>query len=203
MTKERYESLALQNLKEIAKNRGMKKISTLKKAELIEALLKKDEEDALMLAAQNGGRIPKTEQKKPDAPIIHKNEFASELDSGQIANGILEVMPDGYGFIRCANYLPGDNDIYVAPSQIRRVLDLCAAPGGKSTQLASMLEGKGVLYSNEIHPARAKILSQNIERMGISNAVVLNEAPEKLAERFPLYFDTVVVDAPCYQEREI
>ncbi len=120
MTKERYESLALQNLKEIAKNRGMKKISTLKKAELIEALLKKDEEDALLLAAQNGGRIPKTEQKKPDAPIIHKNEFASELDSGQIANGILEVMPDGYGFIRCANYLPGDNDIYVAPSQIRR-----------------------------------------------------------------------------------
>ena len=120
MTKERYESLALQNLKEIAKNRGMKKISTLKKAELIEALLKKDEEDALLLAAQNGGRIPRTEQKKPDAPIIHKNEFASELDSGQIANGILEVMPDGYGFIRCANYLPGDNDIYVAPSQIRR-----------------------------------------------------------------------------------
>ena len=120
MTKERYESLALQNLKEIAKNRGMKKISTLKKAELIEALLKKDEEDALLLAAQNGGRIPKTEQKKPDAPIIHKNEFASELDSGQLANGILEVMSDGYGFIRCANYLPGDNDIYVAPSQIRR-----------------------------------------------------------------------------------
>ena len=120
MTKERYESLALQNLKEIAKNRGMKKISTLKKAELIEALRKKDEEDALLLASQNGGRIPKTEQKKPDAPIIHKNEFASELDSGQIANGILEVMPDGYGFIRCANYLPGENDIYVAPSQIRR-----------------------------------------------------------------------------------
>ena len=120
MTKERYESLALQNLKEIAKNRGMKKISTLKKAELIEALLKKDEEDAVQLAAQNGGRIPKTEQKKPDTPITHKNEFASELDSGQMANGILEVMPDGYGFIRCANYLPGDNDIYVAPSQIRR-----------------------------------------------------------------------------------
>ena len=120
MTKERYESLALQNLREIAKKRGMKRISTLKKAELIEALLKKDEEDAAQLAAQNGGRLPKTDQKKPDAPIVHKNEFASELDSGQMANGILEVMPDGYGFIRCANYLPGDNDIYVAPSQIRR-----------------------------------------------------------------------------------
>ena len=120
MTRERYESLQLQNLREIAKNRGMKKISTLKKAELIDALMKKDEEDAQQLAAQNGGRIPRTEQRKPDAPIVHKNEFASELDSGQIANGILEVMPDGFGFIRCANYLPGENDIYVAPSQIRR-----------------------------------------------------------------------------------
>ena len=120
MTKERYESLALQNLKEIAKKRGMKGISTLKKADLIEALLKKDEEDAAQLAAQNGGKIPKTDQKKPDTPIVHKNEFASELDSGQMANGILEVMPDGYGFIRSANYLPGENDIYVAPSQIRR-----------------------------------------------------------------------------------
>ena len=120
MTKERYESLALQNLREIAKKRGMKKISTLKKADLIDALLKKDEEDAAQLAAQNGGRIPRAEQKKPDTPIVHKNEMPSELDSGQLANGILEVMPDGYGFIRCANYLPGDNDIYVAPSQIRR-----------------------------------------------------------------------------------
>ena len=120
MTRERYESLALQNLREIAKNRGMKKTSTLKKADLIDALLKKDEEDARQLAAQNGGKIPYSEQKKPDAPILHKNEFASELDSGQIANGILEVMPDGFGFIRSANYLPGDNDIYVAPSQIRR-----------------------------------------------------------------------------------
>ena len=120
MTKERYESLALQNLREIAKKRGMKKISALKKADLIEALLKKDEEDAAQLAAQNGGKIPRSEQKKPDTPIVHKNELPSELDSGQIANGILEVMPDGYGFIRCANYLPGENDIYVAPSQIRR-----------------------------------------------------------------------------------
>ena len=120
MTKERYESLALQSLKEIAKKRGMKGISTLKKADLIEALLKKDEEDAAQAASQNAGKAPKPETKKPDAPIVHKNEFASELDSGQIANGILEVMPDGFGFIRSANYLPGENDIYVAPSQIRR-----------------------------------------------------------------------------------
>lgn len=120
MTRERYESLGLQNLREIAKNRGMKRVSGLRKAQLIDALLKKDEEDAQQNAARNGGRMSRAEQKRPDAPIVHKDEFASELDSGQMANGILEVMPDGYGFIRCANYLPGDNDIYVAPSQIRR-----------------------------------------------------------------------------------
>ena len=57
---------------------------------------------------------------RPDTPILHKDEINTELDSGQTAHGILEVMPDGYGFIRCANYLPGDNDVYVAPSQIRR-----------------------------------------------------------------------------------
>lgn len=81
-----------------------------------------------------------------------------------------------------------------------RVLDLCAAPGGKSTHLASLLEGDGLLVSNEIHPARAKILSQNIERMGICNAVVTNETPERMAERFPVFFDAVVVDAPCSGE---
>ena len=58
--------------------------------------------------------------QRPDAPIVHKNDFNKELDSGEMANGILEVMQDGYGFIRSANYLPGDDDVYVAPSQIRR-----------------------------------------------------------------------------------
>ena len=81
-----------------------------------------------------------------------------------------------------------------------RVLDLCAAPGGKSTQLAAMLEGQGLLVANEIHPARARILSQNIERMGISNALVTNEAPEDLALRFPAFFDRIIVDAPCSGE---
>lgn len=81
-----------------------------------------------------------------------------------------------------------------------KVLDLCAAPGGKSTQLASHLGGEGFLLSNEIHPARAKILAQNMERMGVRNAVVTNEPPAKLAKVFPLYFDCVVVDAPCSGE---
>lgn len=81
-----------------------------------------------------------------------------------------------------------------------KVLDLCAAPGGKTTALGDMLCGEGVLVSNEIHPARVKILSENVERMGISNALVLNEPPQKIAELFPEFFDCVVVDAPCSGE---
>ncbi len=81
-----------------------------------------------------------------------------------------------------------------------KILDLCAAPGGKSTQIAAAMEGQGNLICNEIHPARAKILSENIEGMGIVNAMVLNETPQKLAGIFPDYFDRIMVDAPCSGE---
>lgn len=81
-----------------------------------------------------------------------------------------------------------------------KILDLCAAPGGKSTQIAAAMQGKGVLICNEIHPVRAKILSENIERMGIRNAMVTNEAPGKLSEIFQDYFDRIMVDAPCSGE---
>ncbi len=81
-----------------------------------------------------------------------------------------------------------------------RVLDLCAAPGGKSTQIGVALKGEGLLVCNEIHPARAKILSENIERLGIRNAIVTNESPEKLADVFAGYFDKILVDAPCSGE---
>lgn len=81
-----------------------------------------------------------------------------------------------------------------------RVLDLCAAPGGKSTQIAEYMRGCGMLITNEIHPQRAKILSENIERMGISNAIVLNETPESLSKRFIAFFDRILVDAPCSGE---
>ncbi len=225
MTREMYESLALTDLKAIAKQRGMKRTTGLKKADLIDAMLQKDEEEArearaareeakaaareaartsrasreakpgtakeskpargtgkgrrpqsrnaaagqdpetrtqtqaqaapavqekqpsaetaaasqpaqaqnqnpaapAQAAGQNGqntagyqnARGPRG-QLRPDVPIHHKDEINSDLDSGDMANGILEVMPDGYGFIRSANYMPGDNDVYVAPSQIRR-----------------------------------------------------------------------------------
>lgn len=81
-----------------------------------------------------------------------------------------------------------------------KILDLCAAPGGKSTQIGAAMQGEGILVCNEIHPARAKILSENIERMGITNALVLNESPERLAEILPDYFDRILVDAPCSGE---
>ena len=81
-----------------------------------------------------------------------------------------------------------------------RVLDLCAAPGGKTTKLAASLRGCGILVANEIHPDRARILSANIERMGVRNAVVTNETPQRLASRFPVFFDRIVVDAPCSGE---
>ena len=81
-----------------------------------------------------------------------------------------------------------------------RVLDLCAAPGGKSSQLAALLEGQGLLVSNEIEPKRAVILGRNLERMGVANALVLNEHPRRLEAPFEQFFDRILVDAPCSGE---
>ena len=169
--REKYESLSLAVLKELAKSRGLKGISTLKKAALVERMLQEDEKEAQKAHAgeaehdaekkseadkhsesvkhtQTEHKSEKSEhesrkriyerrerperrtvndtrstndpekQSEEELPEIRKDE--ASLDSGEQGNGILEVMPDGYGFIRCENYLPGDNDVYVAPSQIRR-----------------------------------------------------------------------------------
>lgn len=88
----------------------------------------------------------------------------------------------------------------VNPLDGERILDLCAAPGGKSTSVAAEMNESGLLVSNEIIPNRAKILSSNIERMGITNALVLNESPQSLSKRFVEFFDKIIVDAPCSGE---
>ncbi len=148
--REKYESLALADLKAIAKARGLKGTSSMKKAELIELMLAEDEKDkaegkniqpkpvAQKAAGKEGGsrgekpesrtftRTEKPEYRteraegRVEEPRSEEDKFPAELDSGVAASGILEVMSDGFGFIRCENYLPGDHDVYVAPSQIRR-----------------------------------------------------------------------------------
>lgn len=80
------------------------------------------------------------------------------------------------------------------------VLDLCAAPGGKTTQAAAKLKGSGLLVANEITKNRAMILSENVERMGLKNTVVTNETPQNLSQKYPEFFDKIIVDAPCSGE---
>lgn len=121
--KEKYETLSLAVLKDVAKARGLKGTSALKKSDLIERLLEEDR------------KTQKTEETEPVRENRYDHEHVqredvrgekgaglelSDLDSGMTAHGILEVLPDGYGFIRCENYLPGENDVYVSPSQIRK-----------------------------------------------------------------------------------
>ena len=130
--REKYESLSLATLKDLAKARGLKGVSALRKPELIERMLHEDElegetkkQETVREKPQqsevegNGERIPQY-NKTLERTQYHAPAEAVQLDSGERADGILEVLPDGYGFIRCENYLPGENDIYVSPSQIRR-----------------------------------------------------------------------------------
>ena len=127
--REKYETLSAVALKELAKARGLKGLSGLKKEELIIRMLEEDERVASLESAKENNEEP----RRPYERRTHNREFTSDesevaavredlssIDSGNIAEGILEVMPDGFGFIRSDNYLPGENDVYVSPSQIRR-----------------------------------------------------------------------------------
>lgn len=140
--KEKLETLPLSELRELAKARGLKGLTALRKSEIIEKILETVEEDKQKVEVKSEDKSEseiKTEVKtevKSEAksevyieskPEIKKSDSQQEektgngtLDSGIRAYGILEIMPDGYGFIRCENYLPGDNDVYVSPSQIRK-----------------------------------------------------------------------------------
>ena len=130
MTREKYESLSLAALKDIAKARNIKGTSLMKKSEIVDAMLALDEKEAAAPAksaasSAEGEEKPKKVLSDEDRRMAvgEESELSEEkkmLDSGEEARGILEVMSDGYGFIRSENYLPGDDDVYVAPSQIRR-----------------------------------------------------------------------------------
>ena len=154
MMREKYESLSLATLKDLAKARKLKGVSTLRKPELIERMLQEDEKQGAAVSGGAAIRESEREERKDTEKTEGRTEERTfertaeretagedletgegqtreyvrprpsegiqQLDSGIEANGILEVMPDGFGFIRCENFLPGENDVYVAPSQIRR-----------------------------------------------------------------------------------
>ncbi|MBQ3037215.1 MAG: transcription termination factor Rho [Lachnospiraceae bacterium] len=115
--REKFESLSLAVLRDLAKSLDIKGVSAMKKDQLVDLLVEMEEKQS----KENAAKSEKNEAEGEKAKSEEKAEpNMAELDSGIAASGILEVMPDGYGFIRCENFLPGENDVYVAPSQIRR-----------------------------------------------------------------------------------
>ena len=120
--------------------------------------------------------VPDADFRPGRHPYHHAGVFYSQEPSASSAAPLLGVKPG------------------------MRVLDTCAAPGGKSSQLAAALGGQGLLVSNEFVPARAEVLKSNLERMGVANAVVLNEDTGRIAAALPEFFDRVLVDAPCSGE---
>ena len=127
--------------------------------------------------AANGRYLKQQEGSKPGSSIAHAaGAFYLQEASAMVSPTVLDAQP-------------GES-----------VLDLCAAPGGKSTQIAASMEGRGVLISNDPVSSRARALASNLERMGCCNAIVVNELPHKLAAQWPDRFDAVLVDAPCSGE---
>ena len=117
---------------------------------------------------------------------------------GDARPGLSPLHEGGLFYLQEPSALSSASVLGAAPGE--KVLDLCAAPGGKSTQLAAMMQGEGLIVCNEPIPSRAQILSRNIERMGVKNAVVTCAYPAQLAPHFPAFFDRIMVDAPCSGE---
>ena len=154
--REKYESLSLSVLRDLAKARELKGTSTMKKSEIIELMLAEDEKDRT--------KEVKEEIRTEKAGVID----IEQLDSGESAHGILEVLPDGYGFIRSDNYLPGESDVYVAPSQIRRfglkTGDIISGNTRVKTQQEKFSALLFVTKINGVHPTEA-MKRQNFEDM--------------------------------------
>ena len=175
MMKEKYESLSAVELKAIAKARGLKNLSGLKKSEVVTRMLEADEKEREQKISEETEERAQTQTVKAERPEITEHAERSEkrpeektgldfsqLDSGQTVTGILEVMPDGFGFIRSDNYLPGDHDIYVSPSQIRRFNlktgDIISGNTRIRTNTTQQEKFAALLYlksTNGMHPAEA------------------------------------------------
>lgn len=160
--REKYESLSLAALKDVAKARGIKNISTMKKIDLVEAMLIEDEREKEANKGNDNQIIEKQVENKgnkDDGGNKVAETDMEKLDSGVAAKGILEVLPDGYGFIRCENYLPGENDVYVSPSQIRRfglkTGDIVEGNTRVKTQAEKFSALLFVKSINGFHPAEA------------------------------------------------
>ena len=125
-----YKNMTLLQLRSLAREKGLRGISTLKKHELAELLMSQETVSEQEEHTEHHTAVHVADRGRSSRPEHNRSEAGEEdggmkselevLDSGVKANGILEVMPDGFGFIRCENYLPGENDVYVSPSQIRR-----------------------------------------------------------------------------------
>lgn len=175
MMKEKYESLSAVELKVIAKARGLKNLSGLKKSEVVTRMLEADEKEREQKISEETEERAQTQTVKAERPEMTEHAERSEkrpeektgldfsqLDSGQTVTGILEVMPDGFGFIRSDNYLPGDHDIYVSPSQIRRFNlktgDIISGNTRIRTNTTQQEKFAALLYlksTNGMHPAEA------------------------------------------------
>lgn len=161
--REKYESLSAVVLRDLVKARGLKGSSKMKKEELVEWMLAEDENDKKN-AAERREMIRNTLNAAADG----LREETASLDSGETANGILEIMPDGFGFIRCENYLPGENDVYVSPSQIRKFNLKTGDIISGNTRIKTQNEKfSALLYINSVngyHPSEAQKRS-NFEDM--------------------------------------
>lgn len=143
-----------------------------------------------------------SEQKREDENVenshLEEGKEVEQRKEESISPGKSPLHEAGLYYIQDASAMAPSFLSGARPGE--KILDLCAAPGGKTTMLASMMQGRGLLFANEIDPRRAKVLSANVERMGIPHAVVSCENTKTLAAEFPFYFDRVLVDAPCSGE---
>ncbi len=170
----------------------------------------KDEYDSFLKAfSQNesyvGIRLNKNKKNVQELfnDILKNCELVSWCDDGyyctkDIISGNHPYHLAGLCYFQEPSAMSSVEALLIEPDDF--VLDLCAAPGGKATQAGAKLSENGLLVANEIIPKRAQILAENIERMGISNAIVTNETPERLSQRFEGFFDKIIVDAPCSGE---